>query len=148
MFSKKQNSCEINCAFPLDKCHYITARAQISLGSPTRPAWWGEEEPRSEQTVSNLIRRLNEVRDDEDRRRRSEGEVSDHRQSKPASLLPNSNDTVDTLSKVFFLKRLVQAVFCTFISISNMIYIMLYQQICSSIMLQSRCTYAIMIQKR
>ena len=37
MFSKKQNSCEINCAFPLDKCHYITARAQINPGVPDTP---------------------------------------------------------------------------------------------------------------
>jgi hypothetical protein len=35
------------------------------MGSPTHPVWRGEEEPRSEQAVSNLIRRLSEVRDDE-----------------------------------------------------------------------------------
>ena len=35
------------------------------MGSPARPACWGEEEPRSEQAVSHLIRRLSEVRDDE-----------------------------------------------------------------------------------
>ena len=29
MFSKKQNSYDINCAFPLDKCHYITVECLI-----------------------------------------------------------------------------------------------------------------------
>ncbi len=64
------------------------ARAQINLGSPTRPAWWGEEEPRSEQAVSNLIRRLSEVRDDEVRGCCSEGEADNYRQSKRTSLRP------------------------------------------------------------